>query len=122
MVHYTCHGNATFTSSGSSTVLRMTSSNDSLTTDQPIANWTQIQLEYSSAAPLTGSDIGIYIREPNTPWQEVSAGVQYRDFSILATLPEKGTFYLLLRNKKDAPLDLRQIIYFITPCDCYQPE
>lgn len=122
LTNYTCYGDAIFTSSGSSAVLRMKNAGDCVESDKVIENWSKIKIEYSSAGKLTGSDIGIYIREANGEWQEVFAGVKYRDFSIDAELPNKGNFYLKISNKNGTNFDIRRIAYEIDHCDCFRPE
>lgn len=122
LVNYTCYEKATFTSSANCFVLQMNNTNDSVTTDKAIKDWYKIQLEYSSAKILTGSDIGIYIREANGVWQEVSAGVKYAAFTIDAELPNKGDFFLKIRNKKGTNFDIRRITYDVDSCNCFRPE
>lgn len=120
LVNYTCYKKATFTSSGGYIVLQMNSSNDSITTDKVIEDWYRIQLSYSSAKTLTGSDIGIYIREANGAWEEVSAGVKYTSLTIDAELPYKGDFFLKIRNKKSTAFDIRRITYYVENCNCFK--
>lgn len=120
LVNYTCYKKATFTSSGGYIVLQMNSSNDSVTTDKVIEDWYRIQLTYSSAKTLTGSDIGIYIREANGAWEEVSAGVKYTSLTIDAELPYKGDFFLKIRNKNGTDFDIRRITYYVENCNCFK--